>query len=375
MLADPTPCSARCSARTLPYSRTSGAAPHRRLAAPVRRGRRASWNFRRRRRRRVEGVTVTYDLTRLQRLPTDTHYLVTLGGDDLVDPATVIARREYAHPLYTPTSVAARARLPQISTDRVAFAGAYHGWGFHEDGARSYGCRRAARPALGRRRAGGRGARFLSTLAPLVPLPTSPRASRPPHVRRALPTVTGFRGSCLGGLRTSTSGGRPPHPGAACLPHDDQPHPPAPVPAYVHPPLAHLARRPRRAARPTPRSRGGSRRFEARDHLGDPDRSLRANVEPFLADHGVALDGEGRGRVLMAAMPRAFGNGFDPISVFWCFAPEHRAMVVEVRNTYGDRHAYVVHPDEQARPYRQAAVRLPVPRDRRPLRARGAGPR
>ena len=82
-------------------------------------------------------VTVTYDLTRLQRLATDTHYLVTLGGEDLVDPATVLDRMEYEHPLYTPASVAAQARLPEIATDRVAFAGAYHGWGFHEDGARS----------------------------------------------------------------------------------------------------------------------------------------------------------------------------------------------------------------------------------------------
>ena len=64
-------------------------------------------------------------------------YLVTLGGEGLVDPAKVIARREYAHPLYTPSSVAAQARLPECATDRVAFAGAYHGWGFHEDGARS----------------------------------------------------------------------------------------------------------------------------------------------------------------------------------------------------------------------------------------------
>ena len=35
------------------------------------------------------GVTVTYDLTRLQRLDTATRYLVTLGGEDLVDPASV----------------------------------------------------------------------------------------------------------------------------------------------------------------------------------------------------------------------------------------------------------------------------------------------
>ena len=62
------------------------------------------------------GVTVTYDLTRLQRLPTDTHYLVTLGGEDLVDPASVIDRMEYEHPLYTPASVAASRRLPEINT-------------------------------------------------------------------------------------------------------------------------------------------------------------------------------------------------------------------------------------------------------------------
>lgn len=96
----------------------------------------SSWNFRRL--REAEGlVTVTYDLTRLQRLATDTHYLVSLGAQDLIDPAQVIAIRDYEHPLYTPTSVAAQARLGEINTSRIAFAGAYHGWGFHEDGARS----------------------------------------------------------------------------------------------------------------------------------------------------------------------------------------------------------------------------------------------
>ena len=53
----------------------------------------------------------------------------------------------------------------------------------------------------------------------------------------------------------------------------------------------------------------------------------------------------------MAAHPRSFGHCFNPISVFWCFdgdgAPA--ATVVEVHNTYGDRHAYLVHPDAQGR--------------------------
>jgi len=88
--------------------------------------------------------------------------------------------------------------------------------------------------------------------------------------------------------------------------------------------------------------------FEARDHLGEPDRSIRENVEAFLANHDVGLDG---GTIVMAAMPRAFGYAFNPISVFWCFGPsgDQRAVVVEVHNTYGDRHAYLVHPDEQGR--------------------------
>jgi hypothetical protein len=82
-------------------------------------------------------VTVTYDLTRLQRLDTSTRYLVTLGGTDLVDPDTVLDTMEYEHPAYTPASVAAQRRLPECDSDRVVLAGAYHGWGFHEDGARS----------------------------------------------------------------------------------------------------------------------------------------------------------------------------------------------------------------------------------------------
>ncbi len=36
--------------------------------------------------------------------------------------------------MYTTESVAAQASLPALNGDRLAFAGAYHGWGFHEDG-------------------------------------------------------------------------------------------------------------------------------------------------------------------------------------------------------------------------------------------------
>ena len=88
-------------------------------------------------------------------------------------------------------------------------------------------------------------------------------------------------------------------------------------------------------------------RFEGRDHLGDPERSIRDNLADFLDRRGIEL---GDGRVLMAAQPRALGFCFNPITVFWV-TPEHHdpCAVVEVHNTYGDRHAYLVHPDAQGR--------------------------
>ena len=79
-------------------------------------------------------------MTRLMRLPVPAdgrRFIVTLGGQDLVDPAKVIETMQYEHPIYTPESVAAQRRLPECDTDRIAFAGAWHGWGFHEDGAQS----------------------------------------------------------------------------------------------------------------------------------------------------------------------------------------------------------------------------------------------
>ena len=85
------------------------------------------------------GVVVTYDLTRLMRLPSPdgTRMLVTLGGEHRVDKRTVIAQMTYEHPLYSLSSLRAQRELPSLSDERVAFAGAYHGSGFHEDGALS----------------------------------------------------------------------------------------------------------------------------------------------------------------------------------------------------------------------------------------------
>lgn len=97
---------------------------------------RASWNYRMDRcSSTVDQVRITYDMNRLQRLNSVQRHLVTLGAP--VPEQHVIARMVYEHPVYTPEAVAAQQRLPHLNTTRTAFAGAYHGWGFHEDGCRS----------------------------------------------------------------------------------------------------------------------------------------------------------------------------------------------------------------------------------------------
>ncbi len=289
MLESPTAAQAEVLG-ALPYSDNTALLHTDTSLLPAARNARSSWNFQRPATPTGQ-VIVTYDLTRLQRLPTDTHYLVTLGGEHLVDPATVIERMEYEHPLYTPASVAAQRRLPSIDTDRVAFAGAYHGWGFHEDGARS-GLAAATRLGLS--------------------WPTATAAAS----RSVEPGL--FRTTIRHTRRT---------PFKRTFEHRS------------HLWLVDLDHLP---------DRGPLARFEARDHLGSPSSTIRANVEAFLDQHGVDIAG---GRVLMAANPRSLGYCFNPISVFWCFdaTGAQAAAVVEVHNTYGDRHAYLVHPDGQGR--------------------------
>ena len=68
--------------------------------------------------------TVTYYLNRLQNIDSPTAYLVTLSGRK-VDPDLVLARMDYEHPLYTPESIAARARLPELNAPVTGYAGAY----------------------------------------------------------------------------------------------------------------------------------------------------------------------------------------------------------------------------------------------------------
>jgi predicted NAD/FAD-binding protein len=106
---------------------------------------RASWNYLKRSCSHESGPPLlTYHMNRLMRLAEPTEYLVTLNGSAMIDETAVVEKMDYEHPIYTASSLAAQRRLPDLSTDRIAFAGAYHGWGFHEDGCLS-GVRAAMR--------------------------------------------------------------------------------------------------------------------------------------------------------------------------------------------------------------------------------------
>jgi uncharacterized protein len=105
---------------------------------PASNGAMASWNYRMSScREPAEDVTVSYDMTLLQQLPTKTRYIVSLNAEDRIDPRTIVDEMVYEHPMYNPESLAAQRRLPELTTPSFALAGAWHGWGFHEDGARS----------------------------------------------------------------------------------------------------------------------------------------------------------------------------------------------------------------------------------------------
>jgi predicted NAD/FAD-binding protein len=97
---------------------------------------RASWNY------AVDagagGATVTYWMNRLQRLDCPEPILVTLNRRDGIDDRHVLAEIEYDHPVFDGAAMAAQRRRHEIQGRRgISFAGAYWGYGFHEDGVQS----------------------------------------------------------------------------------------------------------------------------------------------------------------------------------------------------------------------------------------------
>ena len=95
----------------------------------------AAWNYRRD--EREDRATLTYNVSTLQAIRGPREYLVSLNSDHLIDEERVIERFTYSHPVLDQRTVRAQERRGELSGNRTSFAGAYLGYGFHEDGVRS----------------------------------------------------------------------------------------------------------------------------------------------------------------------------------------------------------------------------------------------
>jgi len=99
----------------------------------------ASWNYTREARAdRGAALSMTYDMNRLQGLKTRRRYLVTLNRKGPIHESRVLREFHYRHPLYTTASIATQPEIAALGgTNNTWFCGSYHGFGFHEDGAKS----------------------------------------------------------------------------------------------------------------------------------------------------------------------------------------------------------------------------------------------
>ncbi len=104
---------------------------------PDRRRAWASWNY------RIPAldrgaVTVSYNMNMLQGIESEHTYCVSLNLRAAIDPAKVIRRIRYEHPLFTPGRTAAQAHHADLIRRRgISYCGAWWGYGFHEDGLKS----------------------------------------------------------------------------------------------------------------------------------------------------------------------------------------------------------------------------------------------
>jgi predicted NAD/FAD-binding protein len=97
----------------------------------------ASWNYHIPR-HAAERARVTYHMNRLQGLHEAPDFFVTLNDDGSIDPARVVERIAYDHPIFDAEALAAqRAHETIDGGGGVHYAGAYWSYGFHEDGLQS----------------------------------------------------------------------------------------------------------------------------------------------------------------------------------------------------------------------------------------------
>lgn len=98
----------------------------------------SSWNFLSETGAEDRPPAVSYWMNRLQNIETRTPLIVTLNPPTPPREALTFARRVYAHPQFDAGAIEAQRRIDALQGRRgVWFAGAWLGWGFHEDGLKS----------------------------------------------------------------------------------------------------------------------------------------------------------------------------------------------------------------------------------------------
>lgn len=96
--------------------------------------------------------------------------------------------------------------------------------------------------------------------------------------------------------------------------------------------------------------------FHDADHGDRSGAPLRPWAERAFAFAGVALDG---GAIKLMTFPRVLGRAFNPLSIFFGYAPDGslRGVIYEVNNTFGDTHAYVAAVEQGGRRVRHTAAK------------------
>ena len=100
----------------------------------------AAWNYERAATSEQESARVClhYLLNRLQRIPFEQPVVVSLNPLQAIDPATIVGEYDYAHPVFDQAAIEAQKRLPLLQGQQHTwYAGAWTGYGFHEDGLKS----------------------------------------------------------------------------------------------------------------------------------------------------------------------------------------------------------------------------------------------
>ncbi len=100
----------------------------------------AAWNYERAAssERESSRVCLHYLLNRLQRIPFEQPVVVSLNPLQAIDPTTIVGEYDYAHPVFDLAAIEAQKRLPLLQGQQNTwYAGAWTGYGFHEDGLKS----------------------------------------------------------------------------------------------------------------------------------------------------------------------------------------------------------------------------------------------